>query len=264
MRRRESFDEVAELYELARPTYPTALIDDLVQFASLSKKSRALEIGCGTGQLTLPLAERGTSIMAVELGANLAAVARRKLARFENVTLVVADFDRWVLPEEPFDLVVAATAFHWLRPESRVHACADALRPGGTLAIVQTHWSAGSGRDRFFEEGQRCYASWDTDYDPDFAPVTRDALPNTNDEMESSGRFDQFLLRRYDTEDRYTASQYSDLLATFSNIRGLDERARSGLLGCLAHLIDTRFGGSVVRKHCYSLWLARTPAAASA
>src|SRR5262245_61850089 len=127
MRRRESFDEVAELYERARPTYPTPLVEDLVQFASLSKNTRVLEIGCGTGQLTLPLAERGTSIVAVELGTKLASVARRKLAPFENVAVIVADFDRWMLPEEPFDLVVAATAFHWLRPETRVHACANAL-----------------------------------------------------------------------------------------------------------------------------------------
>jgi ubiquinone/menaquinone biosynthesis C-methylase UbiE len=52
IRRRTSFDDVAELYDKARPAYPTELIDDLVDLSSLSKESRVLEVGCGTGQLT--------------------------------------------------------------------------------------------------------------------------------------------------------------------------------------------------------------------
>src|SRR5947209_4923085 len=79
IRRRESLDEVAERYDRARPGYPLALVDDLVDLACLGRGSRVLEIGCGTGQLTVPLAERGVSLVGVELGANLAAIARRKL-----------------------------------------------------------------------------------------------------------------------------------------------------------------------------------------
>src|SRR5438874_7339852 len=120
IRRRESFDEVAELYDKARPGYPQRLVDDLVALTSLDKGRRVLEIGPGTGQLTVPLAERGVSLVAVELGSNLAEIARRKLAPFEHAEVVIADFDDWNLPSEPFDLVVAATAFHWLDPARRV------------------------------------------------------------------------------------------------------------------------------------------------
>ena len=59
----------------------------------------------------------------------------------------------------PFDLVVAATSFHWLDPEVRLNKVADALRPGGSVALICTHHVAG-GDDPFFAEVQRCYETW--------------------------------------------------------------------------------------------------------
>ena len=81
-RLRTTFEEVPELYDRARPHYPAELFGDLVSFGRLGPGSRVLEIGCGTGQATLPLAERGFEVVCVELGAGLAEVARRKLAGF--------------------------------------------------------------------------------------------------------------------------------------------------------------------------------------
>jgi protein-L-isoaspartate O-methyltransferase len=84
-RRREAFDEVADLYDRARPGYPPALVADLAQLAALGPDSRVLEIGCGTGQLTAALAALGSTLVAVELGPRLAEVARRNLAGFPAV-----------------------------------------------------------------------------------------------------------------------------------------------------------------------------------
>src|SRR5919108_4449878 len=119
-RRRATFDEAAELYDRARPGYPPALFDDLAELAGVGPGCRVLEIGPGTGQATVPLAERGCKIVAVELGEGLAAVARRNLARFPEVQVVTAAFEDWPLPAEPFDVVLAATSFHWIDPAVRV------------------------------------------------------------------------------------------------------------------------------------------------
>src|SRR5207302_605680 len=83
------------------------------------------------------------------LGANMAAVARRKLARFGSVRVEVAAFEDWPLPSQPFDMVLAATAFHWLDPAVRVGKCADALGEGGALATVATHHIAGGDAEFF-------------------------------------------------------------------------------------------------------------------
>lgn len=107
--KRATFNQVPELYDQVRPRYPVQLFDDLVALSGVPESGRILEVGAGTGIATLPLAERGYEIVAVEFGADLAAVAAAKLAKFKNVEVVVADFEEWPLPHEPFDLVTSAT-----------------------------------------------------------------------------------------------------------------------------------------------------------
>lgn len=126
------------------------MFDDLRALAGIGTGPRALEIGCGTGQATVPLARLGCDITAVELSEDLATVARRNLTEYTNTQLVVGAFEDWPLPSDPFDAVLSATAFHWIDPAVRVTKSADALRIGGSLAVVSTHHVAG-GTDTFFE-----------------------------------------------------------------------------------------------------------------
>jgi SAM-dependent methyltransferase len=156
-----------------------------------------LEIGCGTGQLTVPLAERGCQIVAVELGAHMAAIARRKLAHFPSVHVVVSPFENWPLPAEPFDAVVCATAFHWIDPSVRVTKSAAALRPGGALATIASHHVAGGSED-FFVESQACYERWDPSTPPGIRlPAARD-VPMDIEELATSGSFGPATFCRYE------------------------------------------------------------------
>src|SRR3712207_3465083 len=107
-RLRTSFAEVAELYDRARPGYPAAVFDDLAALAGLARGDRVLEIGCGTGKATLPLAQRGLEVVCVELGAALAGVARSKLAAYPAVEVVETAFESWE-PTGLFDAVVSFT-----------------------------------------------------------------------------------------------------------------------------------------------------------
>ena len=70
-----TFESVADRYHTARPDYPGELFDELVTATGLPHDARLLEIGCGTGKATVPLAERGFAITALELGAELARTA---------------------------------------------------------------------------------------------------------------------------------------------------------------------------------------------
>ena len=118
-RLRTTFEEVPELYDRARPLYPEQILDDLAALARLPEGARIVEIGCGTGQATLPLAQRGYAVTCVELGERLAAYTRRKLDAFPEVKLVNESFETWMPREVGFDAVVAFTAFHWIDPELR-------------------------------------------------------------------------------------------------------------------------------------------------
>src|SRR6202012_3935668 len=88
---RQTFEQAAERYDQALAVNPEAPFDTLVALARLTPGDRLLEVGCATGKATRPLARRGFRITCVELGAELAAVARQNLTGFE-VEVVQAAF----------------------------------------------------------------------------------------------------------------------------------------------------------------------------
>src|SRR3954466_6105375 len=128
-RLRSTFSTVAELYARVRPGYPAEAFDDLVSLAALQAGARVLEIGCGTGQATRPMAERGMRMVCVALGAEMADVARRELADLPDVDVFTSSCEAWPLPPEPFDLVFAATSFHWIERSDAEPKVAQALGP---------------------------------------------------------------------------------------------------------------------------------------
>jgi ubiquinone/menaquinone biosynthesis C-methylase UbiE len=135
-RLRATFDQVAPLYDEARPTYPEELFDEVVSLSGVPTDGRILEIGCGTGQATVPLARRGYRILCVELGENLAAAARRKLAAYPHVEVLTGAFENWPSEQNAFDLAVSAEAFHWLDQTSAYRKISRTLRPGGAIALL--------------------------------------------------------------------------------------------------------------------------------
>jgi SAM-dependent methyltransferase len=236
-RLRATFDEVAELYDRARPGYPAAVIDDLVALARLVPGSRVLEIGPGTGQATVALAERGLDVVAVELGERLAAVARRKLARFEHVEVVRADAERWDPPRADFDAVAAFTSFHWLDPAARVERCARLLRAGGSLAVVKTQHVQPPGADPFFDEVQDAYVRAG---DGRAAPVSPEGVPDLAPEIVAGGRFDPPVVRRYVWDVEYDRDSYLAVLDTYSGHRTYAPDVRARLYAEIAELIGER------------------------
>jgi SAM-dependent methyltransferase len=252
---REVFDEAPELYDRVRPGYPEQLFDDLALLAGLRPGSRVLELGCGTGQATVSLARRGYEVVAIDLGAGLAELAQRKLAPFPAVRVVHAAFETWPPPAEPFDLVFAATSFHWIEPEVRVGKSADALRPGGALAVVSTHHVAG-GDEQFFADAQRCYERWDPETLPGLRLTPAADTPIDRGQFGASGRFGEVVFRRYERELTYSTQEYRDLLLSYSGHRALEPTARRQLLSCIVGLIDRRYGGRVTKRYMNELAVA--------
>ncbi len=254
-RRRESFNTVAELYAAYRLAYPDVVVADVVAQAHIASGRRVLEIGCGTGQLSVPLAASGAQLTAVEMGADLAAIARRNLARFPGVQVEVATFETWPLPESPFDAVVCATAFHWLDPDVRSTKAAQALRSGGVLALVHPHHVL-DGNPGFFRDTSRCYVRWGLGDDPLWLPPSPDDLPAMYQELDARPEYASVERHRFDATRRYTTESYIGLLQTDSLILGLDGAPRAGFLADLAELVESHYGGEVSWRTVYEVVLA--------
>ncbi|MEV6589574.1 class I SAM-dependent methyltransferase [Streptomyces acidicola] len=252
---RDTFNEAAELYDRARPRYPRALVAELAGQAELGPGTRVLEIGPGTGQLTVPLAESGCDLTAVELGPALAKVARDNLRPFPRARVEVADFELWPLPAEPFDLVVSATAFHWLDPALRAAKVGHALRPGGTFALVTTEHVKGGTVD-FFARAQECYERWDPATPPGLRLQDESEIATDTGEL---AEWDDLRSHRWTQEITYSTQEYIDVLLTYSGHRALEASAREGLLGCIRGVIDTRHDGRVTKCCLHELITARRP-----
>jgi SAM-dependent methyltransferase len=95
-----------------------------------------LEVGCGTGKLTEVLVDLGLHVDAVDPGARMVAAARRRVSRLDRVRFHVDRFEDVALPEEAFDAVFSATAFHWLDSQVSWRKASSHLKPGGLLALL--------------------------------------------------------------------------------------------------------------------------------
>jgi len=182
-------------------------------------------------------------------------VLYRKLAH-TSVEVVVSAFEDWPLPKEPFDVLCAFTAWHWLDPDIRTIKAAAALRSGGALATVTTAHVLG-GTDAFFADAQICYQRWDPATHQAQNVPTVEAVPAAVDEVDASELFLPAIRRRYQREITYTTSRYLDLLRTYSGHRALDPDRRRCLLACVAELIDHKYGGTIIKRYLYELRVTR-------
>ncbi len=258
-RLRTTFEEVAALYDRVRPTYPSALFDDLVVLARLREGARIVEIGCGTGQATVPLAARGYRITCVELGERLAGVARRKLSAFALVEVVNASFETWEPPHAEFDAVSAFTAFHWIDPELRYAKSASILRDEGALIVVAMQHVLPEDGDPFFGEVQEDYEAVvpEDEKTKAGAPPLPDAVPDLSEEIEASRLFRNVGVRRYAWDVVYAADEYIAVLDTYSGHRALDPARRERLYERIRKRIEARPEARVRKTYLATLNVAR-------
>jgi len=247
---RRTFETAAGLYDAARPDYPPKLFDDLIELAGLGSGAQLLEVGCATGKATRPLLERGFSIVCVELGAQLADQARRNLAGLP-IEIEVAQFEQWNGPAGSFDLVYAATAWHWVDPTIRYGKAHALLRARGHLAVWSARHAFPADADPFFTEIQEVYDAIDESHPGEWPPPPPEEVADDAGEIEASGLFENIQVRRYVWEKLYTADQYVALLSTFSGHIAMEERKRAHLYREIRERISRREDPRV-RRH----WLA--------
>lgn len=141
--------------EIARGPGFRALRDTIVERAEPRPEDEVLDLGAGTGLLTLPLAERTERIWALDISAAMCEYLRVKAAsaKLDNVELVVASAASLPLVDESVDLVVSNYCLHHLSDPDKVRALHEVrrvLRPGGRFVFGDMMFGVtlGSARDR--------------------------------------------------------------------------------------------------------------------
>ena len=127
------------------------LLRDLIQVAEPRPEDSCVDLGAGTGFVTMALAPLTSSVLAVDIsGAMVSALAERAAADgLGNVTTQVADLRELRLRPASTDLVASSYALHHLVDADKralVARAAEWLRPGGRLVIGDMMFGRGTSR----------------------------------------------------------------------------------------------------------------------
>jgi SAM-dependent methyltransferase len=236
---RLAFGRVAELYDRARPSYPAAAIDALLEYGGLRPGSQIVEVGAGTGKATELLAARGLDVTAIEPSEEMAAVARVKLARWPTVRIVGSAFEAWE-PVARFDAMVSVQAWHWVDPAVRYLRAHRALAPGAMLAAVWSFpdWERCPERDAL----SRAYRTAPAVLRADF-PMHPDSEPTRlagdwKAEIAAARGFGAAEIRRFVWAESYTGESYTALLRTHQDHILLGEEDRTVLMDAIERCIE--------------------------
>jgi SAM-dependent methyltransferase len=239
------FGEIAAQYDAARPSYPDALFETIVDHGRLRGGDTALEIGAGTGKATRGFLTRGIDVCALEPSPGMAAVLRGNGVDIEETT-----FEAWDAGGRTFSLVYAAQAWHWVQSADRYEKAASVLAARGTIALF---WNRG--REWDGELGADNDAVYDR-YAPHLTSATgRWSLDRTLDELAALPAFTGVHKHEITWELRYTTEEWLTLLGTHSDHRILPEEQRGRLHAAVGAVID-RHGGYVDCVYDTVLYLA--------
>jgi SAM-dependent methyltransferase len=239
-----SFNAAADVYHRGRPPYPPAVFDLLAERCGLVAGARVLEIGAGSGLATGPLLETGATVVAVEPGADLAAILTAAYPG-ERLEVVVGDFETADLPGG-FDLAVAATSLHWLDPDIAIRRLGALVAPGGWLAAWWNEFGDTARPTRFRDRLDAVYR----DLLP-AEPAYKDSRSHVLDTdrwrrvLTAGGWFGDVAVEVVSWHQVLTAASARDLWSTFPNIAELAVPAREEFLARLGALVDAEPGGVV-------------------
>lgn len=255
---REAFGTDPANYHAARPSYPPETWQLLRERSNLRAGVDILEIGAGTGLATAELlAQKPRQLVAVEPDARLADFLRTSNADDCLEVLPVA-FEDADLDAASFDLVVSATAFHWLESAAALRRIHGLLRPGGAVALWWNVFGDESRPDPFHDAtthlflGQRASLSAGGSDAPPYALDTEARVREFRDAgfVPEPPELIRWTLR-------LDAAGVRNLYATYSNVYALSPTEQTRLLDALVDIATVHFAGRVERNMTTAIYTAR-------
>jgi SAM-dependent methyltransferase len=234
MERKELFNTVVQDYAQARPGYPQAMIDDLNNLAQFENKPHILEIGCGAGQATQLLLDNGFRVTAVELGKNLADHCRTRFENYPDFEIINTSFEDFNT-DQCFDVIFAASSFHWVDQETAYLKSHELLNDNGYLMLCWNGKLDQSDQRPVFSEIASVYEK--------YAPEMK---KNNHKLFQHEFRIEQIIKDKlftyplyltYPYERSLNANQYLQLLNTYSDHIALDPDTKNKLFSQIKQII---------------------------
>ena len=246
--RSDWYASAAEAYVLARPAYPDMIIKHVISQAGLHQHSRILEIGCGPGTATAAFAKVGCKIDCVEPNPVFCGILQQQFADNSEIRILNSGFEDADVEAGEYDLVLAATSFHWISPAIAYPKAHHALKATGKLALLWNKELLPS--KSIFDQLSTCYQGDIADlpkYETDEEQI--DILNQLNQITITSGCFSEFSTCRTITAMNYSTERYLQLLASYSPYLKLDDGVRASLFNCLSRVVNNKHGGNLALRY---------------
>ncbi|HEY7014766.1 MAG TPA: class I SAM-dependent methyltransferase [Streptosporangiaceae bacterium] len=129
----------------------SGVTDVVLGAADIFPGAQVVDLGSGTGQISLPLAERGAQVLAVDVSSAMVRRLQSEAQRRGALTIdaLVLPIEELALPPGSVDLVVSSYALHHVRDPDKARLVSAAygwLRPGGQLLVADMMFGRGSSR----------------------------------------------------------------------------------------------------------------------
>jgi len=217
------FGSEAERYDQFRPSYPSEIIDRIVEHQPVA----AVDAGCGTGKAAVLVVQRGISVVGVEPDQRMAEIARR-----HGIDVTVSPLEDWDVVE--CDVLYSAQAWHWIDPRRGAEIAATSIRAGGRWAAFwnyETDTHFGDIRDEVY----RRLAPELLDHD---AASQDDALRMViADGLRATNAFDDLVADDVPWTDRVTINVVIQRLASHSSHRLLEPGRSDAINEALQHAL---------------------------
>ncbi len=256
-----TFNTVADEYGRIRPGYPDELFQALFAYAPLDDSCSAVEIGIGGGQATLPVLKTGCELTAVEYGDQLVRLCREKFGDYPRFSVITGKFEVADFPEETFDLVYSASAFHWIPEEIGYPKVFRILKSGGTFARFANHPYQAKDHPVLFEEIQNAYAKY---YYPFYKKKPGKLSKYTEEQAAARAAiaakygFTDIQYMLFHRVRTLSAAEYRMLIGTYSDHITLEENIRERFFDAIEDAIN-RHGRSISIFDTIDLQMARKP-----
>lgn len=132
------FEGAAFYYARYQPEYPKSLFNILGDKLNLSRDSKLLDLGCGTGQIALGISDKVGHIDCIDPNREMLDEARRLTSQKDvrNISFLETTSEALDPSYRGYGAATIASAFHWMDRSRVLESLGDRLQPRGGIAVV--------------------------------------------------------------------------------------------------------------------------------